>query len=125
ARPGKRKRKLRGMAQALQRHSAWTSGSRLSNSAESRRRFLGRKRHMGRSLFVLVLPRQRKSSARVAAQQCWGDGTATPYKPRQRYCQEDGCTTWPSYGDGRNKKAEFCSKHSKPGMINVVSKRCG
>ncbi|CAM9412668.1 unnamed protein product, partial [Ectocarpus sp. 8 AP-2014] len=111
ARPGKRMRKLGGMAQALQRHSAWTAGSRLSNNAESPTSASSK--------------RQRKSSARVPAQQCWGDGTATPYKPRQRYCQEDGCTTWPSYGDVRNKKAEFCSKHSKPGMINVVSTRCG
>ncbi|CAN0308545.1 unnamed protein product, partial [Ectocarpus fasciculatus] len=39
-------------------------------------------------------------------------------------CQEDGCTTGASYGKDGSTKREFCSQHAKPGMINLVSKRC-
>ncbi|CAN0453276.1 unnamed protein product, partial [Ectocarpus fasciculatus] len=30
-----------------------------------------------------------------------------------------------SYGKRGTKKAEFCSQHARPGMIDLVSKRCG
>ncbi|CAM9723043.1 unnamed protein product, partial [Ectocarpus sp. 12 AP-2014] len=119
ARPGKRKRKLGGMAKALQRYSAWNAGS---NSAESPAGAPSK--------------RQRKTSSPGAKEQCGGSGTSAPHKPsthttsthydlKQRFCHEDGCTTWSSYGSVRSQKAEFCSKHTKPGMIDLVSKRCG
>ncbi|CAB1121443.1 unnamed protein product [Ectocarpus sp. CCAP 1310/34] len=43
----------------------------------------------------------------------------------RRCCQENCCAKRPSYGEAHGKKAEFCSQHMQPGMVNVVSKRCG
>lgn len=39
-------------------------------------------------------------------------------------CSHGGCTTGPSYGLAGTKKAKYCSKHAKEGMVNVRDKRC-
>ncbi|CAN0225742.1 unnamed protein product [Ectocarpus fasciculatus] len=44
---------------------------------------------------------------------------------RRHMCQEQGCTTYASFGKNGSKKREFCKTHAKHGMVNVVSKRCG
>ncbi|CAM9415546.1 unnamed protein product, partial [Ectocarpus sp. 12 AP-2014] len=119
SRPGKLKRG--GIAKALQRYSIWTAGSRQPNAE---------------SLTGASAKHQRTTSSPGTKEQCGGRGTGAPRKPPTRttaghrgkrplYCQEDGCTRRPSYGNAPHKNAEFCSKHSKPAMVNVVGKRCG
>ena len=39
-------------------------------------------------------------------------------------CQEPGCTTQPTFGKKGSKKAEFCSPHAKPNMVDVHNKTC-
>lgn len=39
-------------------------------------------------------------------------------------CNHGDCTTGPSYGLLGTKKAEYCIKHAKQGMVNVRDKRC-
>ncbi len=42
-----------------------------------------------------------------------------------RFCAEPGCTTHATFGvPGPRENAEYCKAHKKPGMENVVSKRC-
>lgn len=41
-----------------------------------------------------------------------------------RCCRVDGCTMRSSFGLEGGRKAEFCSKHAKASMINVITKRC-
>ncbi|CAM9779634.1 unnamed protein product, partial [Ectocarpus fasciculatus] len=70
--------------------------------------------------------RQRKASKPGAAEEGGGGGAAVaPTTEQRRWCQESGCTTLPSYGKAPRKKAEFCRKHRKQGMVSVVDKRCG
>ena len=38
-------------------------------------------------------------------------------------CKEDGCSKHPVFGN-EGEKAQYCSKHKKSGMVNVVSKQC-
>ena len=46
-------------------------------------------------------------------------------RQQTRYCwHEDGCTNQTSYGVGGSKKPEFCAKHAKEGMIDVIRKKC-
>ncbi|CAN0024400.1 unnamed protein product, partial [Ectocarpus sp. 6 AP-2014] len=109
SRPSKRKRG--GMAKALQQYSIWTAGSRQPNAE---------------SLTGASFKRQRKTSLPGTREQWEGGGTAAPHMPptrttaqpkgrTRRFCQGDGCTTSPSYGNAPSKKAEFCSKHAEPG----------
>ncbi|CAM9641948.1 unnamed protein product [Ectocarpus sp. 6 AP-2014] len=112
------KRKPGSMANALRRHSAWTVSSRQSNHAESPTR--------------LSSKRQRKAFAPGTI----GGGTAatrkTPssrqtaryYGQGHQCCRAPGCTTRPSYGEAGIMEAEFCSQHSKAGMIRVFGKKC-
>lgn len=44
---------------------------------------------------------------------------------RSKRCSHEGCATWPSYGADGSKKAEYCARHSLPGMVDVCNKRCG
>lgn len=39
-------------------------------------------------------------------------------------CSHGDCITGPSYGVEGTKKAEYCSKHAKEGMVNVRDRRC-
>lgn len=40
-------------------------------------------------------------------------------------CGHQGCNTFPVYGVKGNKKMEFCGRHAREGMVDVISKRCG
>lgn len=40
-------------------------------------------------------------------------------------CARPGCSTAPSYCVAGGRKAEFCSKHARAGMVNVKHKPCG
>ncbi|CAM9946137.1 unnamed protein product [Ectocarpus fasciculatus] len=117
------KRKLRGTAEGPRRCSVPTAGSRRPTYAESPRTDPSK--------------RLRKASELEAAEKCGGGGAGAVPKPstpvivrrhgqgRRRRCQEPECTTWPSYGIARLKKAEFCKTHAKQGMVDVVNKKCG
>ncbi|CAN0340444.1 unnamed protein product, partial [Ectocarpus sp. 8 AP-2014] len=130
ARPGRRK--FGGIAKALRRHTGWPAGS---PHAESTTRGPSK--------------RQRKDSTpRTNERRGGGDAAATHETAivldhglhrtllqstrmtarrngqKRSCCQELDCTTRPSFGEYGSKKAEFCSKHSKPAMVNVVDKKC-
>ncbi|CAM9394333.1 unnamed protein product, partial [Sphacelaria rigidula] len=40
-------------------------------------------------------------------------------------CIHTSCTTGASLGVAGSRKAEFCIKHARAGMVDVTSKRCG
>ncbi|CAM9762243.1 unnamed protein product, partial [Ectocarpus fasciculatus] len=79
--------------------------------------------------------RQRKDSKPRTHARCGGGGATAAdetsthisarHHGRKRPCQELGCTIRPSHNEIGSKKAEFCVKHAKPAMINLVRKRCG
>ncbi|CAM9179223.1 unnamed protein product, partial [Ectocarpus sp. 12 AP-2014] len=116
------KRKLGGAAKPLRRYSVRGSGSRRPEYADSPTREPSK--------------RQRKASEPGRGKQCGGGGAATvPTTPtpmiarrhaykKRRSCQEHGCTTQPSFGNIGSKKAEYCKRHAKKGMVNVVNMRC-
>ena len=39
-------------------------------------------------------------------------------------CEEEGCSTRPSYGYEDDERATRCSKHKKDGMLDIVSAQC-
>ncbi|CAN0546326.1 unnamed protein product, partial [Ectocarpus sp. 8 AP-2014] len=51
--------------------------------------------------------------------------TARRHRQGKRFCQEASCTRRASYGKAGSKVLEFCSKHAKEGMVNLIRKRCG
>ncbi|CAB1096614.1 unnamed protein product [Ectocarpus sp. CCAP 1310/34] len=115
------KRKLWGTAKGLPQCSVPTAGSRPPNVAESPK--------------IEPSKRQRKAPELETAGKCGDVGAAAGIRMstrmiarrhrqgQRRSCQEPECTTWPSYG-ARLKKAEFCKRHAKQGMINVVTRKC-
>ena len=44
---------------------------------------------------------------------------------KRRLCSDGSCLKRPSYGEAGSKKAEFCSKHARTEMGNVVNKKRG
>ncbi len=64
---------------------------------------------------------------------CKKDGCNEPRIIRGKYCldhktglrcKHQGCTKVPSYNSINENIAKFCSKHKKPGMIDVIHKKC-
>ncbi|CAN0408113.1 unnamed protein product, partial [Ectocarpus sp. 12 AP-2014] len=122
ARPGKRK--SGGMAKALVRHSIWTASSQGPTHAESSNQEPPK--------------RQRTTSASGTTELRGGGGAAATHKTASlstrattghngpgQFCQEDGCTRRRRFGKAGTKKAELCSQHAEPDMVNVVTKPCG
>ncbi|CAM9510067.1 unnamed protein product [Ectocarpus sp. 12 AP-2014] len=44
---------------------------------------------------------------------------------RRKLCKHPGCNTKPLFGEAGTEETKFCWHHSKPGMVNVTTKRCG
>ncbi|CAM9920526.1 unnamed protein product, partial [Ectocarpus sp. 13 AM-2016] len=44
---------------------------------------------------------------------------------RRKLCNHPGCNTKPLFGEAGTEETKFCGHHSKPGMVNVTTKRCG
>ncbi|CAM9901701.1 unnamed protein product [Sphacelaria rigidula] len=44
---------------------------------------------------------------------------------RHKWCGEEGCPIYPSFGAAFGRKAEFCAEHAPAGMVDVRHKRCG
>ncbi|CAN0204838.1 unnamed protein product, partial [Ectocarpus sp. 6 AP-2014] len=40
-------------------------------------------------------------------------------------CGHPACMTRPSFGKAGRKEVEFCSRHQKQGMVDLVNKKCG
>lgn len=42
----------------------------------------------------------------------------------KKTCAYSGCNTFRSFAVEGSKKAEFCSFHAAPGMVNVCGRKC-
>jgi len=46
-------------------------------------------------------------------------------KKKQKECEENGCTTQPSFNISGSKSGLYCFQHKSEGMVDVVTKKCG
>ncbi|CAM9562707.1 unnamed protein product [Ectocarpus sp. 12 AP-2014] len=102
SRPGKRKRG--GMAEALQRYSIWTAGSRQPNPL---------------SPAGAPSKRQRKTSSPGAKHAKPGMIDLV-----SKRCGHLGCMKRPSHGKDGSKRPEFCAQHRQQGTVDIVTRRC-
>lgn len=78
--------------------------------------------------------RSSRSSGKLTAEAEAAAATAaaaaaasTPTKSRsggKKTCSHPGCEIRPTYGVKGNTARECCSKHAKPGMVDVATRRC-